>query len=76
MKNSTIRGVYERNELPSIFVDDWLTLDKNFFLNMECDHCDFKNVKNFLKVGYHMKEIENCKRALIHENRSFYRRSI
>jgi hypothetical protein len=61
MKTSTVKGVYSRNELPSVFVNDWLSIDKESFSDIGSKVYDFKNVKNFMKIGYHMRNILEAK---------------
>tara|TARA_B100000214_G_scaffold274104_1_gene204233 strand:- start:3539 stop:4444 length:906 start_codon:yes stop_codon:yes gene_type:complete len=67
MKTSTVKGVYDRNELPSVFVDDWLKVDESFFSHINSKTYDFKNVKNFMEIGYHMRDIEKTKERLMND---------
>ncbi len=57
MINSTIKSLYERYNLVSLFVDDWKEITEDFFNSiLESEYC-FDTSSDFLRVGFHADRI-------------------
>jgi hypothetical protein len=58
MKNSSVKFIYDDYILPSVFVDAWTDIDKDFFDKLEEFEFNFDSCKSFLTVKTHMERIE------------------
>jgi len=54
---STVKKVYDYDNLPSIFVRSWNEIDESFFASKMIMKYSFDNVAKFLRVGYHIDRI-------------------
>ena len=59
MKSSVISQIYKKEQLPSVFINDWTKLAEKSIPQYSPDM--FKKVKNFLKIGYHLDKIRASK---------------
>ena len=58
MKTSGVKLIYDDYNLPSVFVDDWSSINADFFENLHEFEFDFSCCKTFLTVKTHMERIE------------------
>ena len=58
MIDSSIRGVYELDNLPSIFVSDWRELNGRAFTDAMNSNYTFSFVSDFLTVDHHVERIK------------------
>jgi len=57
MINSTVKQIYEFDNLPSLFIQDWKEVTRDFFNSILGREYIFDTVGDFLKVGFHAERI-------------------
>lgn len=57
MINSTVKRIYNLDDLPSVFVYNWKDVTKDFFIRILNDSYSFYSVDDFLKIGFHAERI-------------------
>lgn len=62
MKRTVVAKMFERHNLPAVFVDDWRQIDDNFWSQIRKEKYDFSNVNNFLSTKYWKEIIEKARR--------------
>ena len=59
IKSSSIRALFEKYELPAIFVDSWEDVTDFFIQNLDYSQYNFDSVEKFLKAETHVKEVRS-----------------